>query len=307
MGFGALISKLSIFVLLMVVGYTVARMGIADKNFAKTASFLTLNIFLTGTILNSAITDMPELSGRELFVSLGIIILTEVMMYLVAIPASKLLKQSGEYRGLSTALLAVSNNMFVAFPVVSQLYGSEAMFYVSLSCLPMNLLLYTYGVWSIRSGEEKLSLHWKEVFSMPLISTIAAILLFLFKIQVPALGREIIGTLSAATLPLSMLVVGTSLGSIKLRDAFSDRQTYLIAAIRLLVCPVIVWLVVRLLTDNPALLAAAVITAASPSGIIVTSLSISYGKDAVYTSKNILASTVLSMLTIPLIVYILHL
>ena len=61
----------------------------------------------------------------------------------------------------------------------------------------------------------------------------------------------------------------------------------------------------RLLTSDPVLLTTAVVIAASPSAVIVSVLTIQYGRDAIFTSEGILHSTVLSMLTIPLIVYLL--
>ena len=307
MAIGELLIKMTIFLSLMVVGYAAARTKKVGPDFAKSAAWLTLNVFMTGTIINSAVSNVPDLSGRETFNMMAVLFVTLIIMYVVAALAAKLLGQDRGYEGLSFALMAVVNNMFIGLPVVQELCGSQAVLYVSMSCLPYNILLYTYGVWRIRSGSGKFSFKLRDMFSMPLISTIIAFVLFIFRIPVPKIGKELLNALAAGTMPLSMLVVGTSLGSVNLLDAFKGWRTYVMAAVRLLICPVIVWLVIHNMTDNSMLLTSAIITAASPSGIIVTALSINYGRDAVYTSKNILANTALSMVTIPLIVYILHL
>lgn len=307
MAIGELLIKMTIFLSLMVVGYAAARTKKVGPDFAKSAAWLTLNVFMTGTIINSAVSNVPDLSGRETFNMMVVLFVTLIIMYVVAALAAKLLGQDRGYEGLSFALMAVVNNMFIGLPVVQELCGSQAVLYVSMSCLPYNILLYTYGVWRIRSGSGKFSFKLRDMFSMPLISTIIAFVLFIFRIPVPKIGKELLSALAAGTMPLSMLVVGTSLGSVNLLDAFKGWRTYVLAAVRLLICPVIVWFVIHNMTDNSMLLTSAIITAASPSGIIVTALSINYGKDAVYTSKNILANTALSMVTIPLIVYILHL
>lgn len=307
MPIGELLIKMLIFLSLMVVGYAAARAKKVGPDFAKSASWLTLNVFLTGTIINSAVSNVPELSGRETLNMMLVLFVAVLLIYVVGILGAKLLRQDRNYEGLSFAVMAVVNSMFIGLPVVQAISGSEAVLYISMSCLPYNILLYTYGVWRIRFDGGNFSFKAREIFTMPLISTIIAFVLFAFSIPVPKVGKELLNALASGTMPLSMLVVGTSLGNVSLLDAFKDWRTYVMAAIRLLICPVIVWFVVRGMTDNPALLTAAVITAACPSGIVVTALSINYGKDAVYTSKNILANTALSMATIPLIIYLLHL
>lgn len=307
MAIGELLIKMTIFLSLMVVGYAAARTKKVGPDFAKSAAWLTLNVFMTGTIINSAVSNVPELSGKETVNMMVVLFVTLILMYVVAVLAAKLLRQDREHEGLSFALMAVVNNMFIGLPVVQELCGSQAVLYVSMSCLPYNILLYTYGVWRIRSGSGKFSFKLRDMLSMPLIATVIAFVLFIFRLPVPKIGRELLSALAAGTMPLSMLVVGTSLGAVNLLDAFKGWRTYVLAAVRLLICPVIVWLVIRGMTDNSMLLTSAVITAASPSGIIVTALSINYGKDAVYTSKNILANTALSMATIPFLVYLLGL
>lgn len=301
----ALLTKMLIFVALMVAGYAAARTKKLSPDFAKNASWLVLNIFMTGTIINSAVSNAPELTGRQLLNVMTVLFVTLGIMYAVAIVAARFLRLDKEHGGLGMALMAVVNNMFIGLPVVQELFGPQAVLYVSLSCLPYNLLLYTYGVWRIRAADEKFSFRFRDMMSVPLLATVAALVLFAFRVPVPAAGKELLSVLSGATMPLSMLVVGASLGSIRLSEAFRGWQTYALAAVRLLVAPVVTWLVIRTMTDNTLLLAASTIVAACPSGIIVTALSIHYGKDAVFVSKNILANTALSMITIPLIVYLL--
>ena len=108
--------------------------------------------------------------------------------------------------------------------------------------------------------------------------------------------------MSAATMPLSMIVIGSSLGSVSLLDAFKKGKLYLMCVLRLLLCPLLVWLLAGLITDDLMLRVTATIIAAAPSGVVVSVLAIQYDRDAVFTSEGVLLSTVFSMLTIPLIV-----
>ena len=99
-----------------------------------------------------------------------------------------------------------------------------------------------------------------------------------------------------------MIVIGSSLGSVSLLDAFRNWKLYVMCVIRLLLCPLLVWLLAGLVTEDLMLRATSTIIAASPSAVIISVLAIQYDRDVVFTSEGILLSTVFSMLTIPIIV-----
>jgi len=299
----ALITKMTIFVVLMVIGYLCAKGGIASAEFTRTTSKLVINLFMTGTILNSVLNTSLDVSGGALAEAMLVVTIAIVSCYLVAAIVSRLLPMEKEKRPLFELLVAVVNNMFIALPVVDSLFGATAVFYCSLSNLPYNILLYTYGVWRLKSGDSS-GVKLKDILSIPLIATISAILIFLLRIPMPNVVRELVGSIAGATMPLSMLVIGASLGSVSLAAAFTKWRTYVMSFCRLIVAPLIVWLICRNITADPVLLTTATIIAASPSGVVVSVLSLKYDKDAIFTSQGILQSTALAMFTIPAIVYL---
>ncbi|MCI6487800.1 MAG: AEC family transporter [Clostridiales bacterium] len=305
MDLSALLTKMVIFVVLMVIGYIGARTKLLNGEFTKAASKLTLNVFMSATILNSVIANPPELSGGELaevmlacFVSIG-------LGYLLSALIVRLLPFNRERKPLMELLISVTNTMFIGVPVAEPVFGSQAVFYIAMSCIPFNVLLYTYGVWRMNQSGERVKLHLKDMVSVPLIATLAALLIFVVKIPMPTVVKELCSTLSAATMPMSMLVIGSSLGRVSLLDAFKEKSLYFVSLVRLVLVPLLTLPVLRLITADPVLLGAMVIIAGCPSGIVVTVLAIQYGRDAEYTSKGILLNTVLSMVTLPALVYLL--
>ena len=159
-------------------------------------------------------------------------------------------------------------------------------------------------MYRLHGGGGKESIRLKDIFTVPLIATFVALVVFMLHPPVPGVLRELAGTMAAATMPLSMIVIGSSLGSVGLLDAFRNWKLYIMCFIRLLVCPLLVWLLTGLVTQDIVLRVTSTIIAASPSGVIVSVLAIQYDRDAVFTSEGILLSTVFSMLTIPLVIYI---
>lgn len=106
-------------------------------------------------------------------------------------------------------------------------------------------------------------------------------------------------------MPVSMIVIGATLGDVKLTDAFREKRVYILCLMRLVIIPAVTLFVLRMLTDNAELLASTVIMAACPSGVAVTVLALQYDYDATFTSKGVLATTVLSMVTLPVWAFIL--
>lgn len=305
MDMSALLTKMVIFVVLMVIGYIGVRTKLLNSEFTKAASKLTMNVFMTASILNSVIANPPQLSGGELakvmlacFVSVG-------FGYLISALVVRLLPFQRERKPLMELLISVTNTMFIGVPVAEPIFGSQAVFYIAMSCIPFNVFLYTYGVWRMNQSGERVKLNWKNMVSVPLIATMAALLIFVLNIPMPGVVKELCNTLSAATMPMSMLVIGSSLGGVSLLDAFKEKSLYFASLMRLVLVPLLTLPVLKLITTDPVLLGAMVIIAGCPSAVMVTVLAIQYGRDAEYTSKGILLDTFLSMATMPALVYFL--
>lgn len=306
MDFVALLNKMVVFLVLMVIGYVMARSGKIDRSAVKVLSSLTLNVFLTGSILKSTLDVGVELSWSELGRVFLIVWVTQVLGFAVAWLVARPMPVDKDHKPLFELLMALGNTMFVALPIADALFpGSNAVFYVSLTCLPFNVLLFTYGVWLLQSGRENARFRFRNILSVPLLAALAALILFLVKPPLPAAVRGLISTLAGATSPLSMLVIGASLGTVSLLDAFKNGKLYVASAVRLLVVPLITWLVVRLLTDDPVLLMTMTIVAGSPAAVVITVMANQYDRDPVYSAEGTLQSTALSLLTIPLLVWLL--
>lgn len=301
-----LITKMVTFGVLMVIGYVFARRDASDGSFTKAASSLVINVFMSATIINSVLATGQDLGGGKIAEVLLVMCVTLGLSYLIAAVIARLLPIEKEHRAGFELLMAVPNNMFIALPVVEELFGPAAVFYCGLSNIPFNLLLYTYGIWRLQKGEGDGKFPIKEILgSAPLLATLVGLILFVTKLPVPQPVKDLVSTMAGATMPLSMIVIGASLSTVSLLDAFKNGRFYFTSFVKLIVSPIIVWFACGLLTDDLVLRATGAIIAASSSGIIVTVLTIKHNGDAIFTSEGILQSTVLAMLTIPMLVYFL--
>ncbi|MBR1845665.1 MAG: AEC family transporter [Oscillospiraceae bacterium] len=300
-----LFDKMFIFLVLMAIGYFCARKGFMTPAFTKTASSLTINVFMSATILNAVLNTDMALSPGELGKALLVVCAMQLISYALAFLTARLPLER-QYNAEFELLMSFGNNLFIALPIVDGLFGPMAVFYVSLSSIPFNLYLYTYGVWRLKSGSGEQGLRLKDILSLPLGATFIGLALVLLHPSVPSAVRGLIGSMAGATMPMSMLVLGASLGKVSPLEAFRRKPLYINSLVRLVLAPLVVWLLLRFVTQDQVLLMTAVITAACPSAVIVSVLAIQYGKSGIYTAEGILHSTVLSMLSIPLLVWLLN-
>ena len=290
MDMAPVLTQMGILVFIMAVGFFCTKIGVTGPEFTRSGSKVVLNVLLGFTILDSVTSADMELS------------LADVGMDLAAYFA-RLLGGRSDRRGISAFAVAFSNTVFVGFPVIESIYGAEGILIATLSNIPFNLLVYTMGVAMINGSTKGMSV--KSALSAPLVATVIAVAFFMTGWKLPDPVVQCFDIIGNGTVPMSMLVVGASLGSISVKEALSDWRVYAVSLMRLVISPLIVWLVLRLFVHDEMLLGISMILASCPTAMIATALAIRAGRDEAYASQCIFVSTVLSAATMPLMIWLL--
>ena len=302
-----LFEKMAMLVILLALGYLCARLKLVGPEFNKGLSKLVINFFLVGMILSSVINKEMELTGAEALTGFLMLALMMLICFAIAWISPGVLRIKDGDKGMYRMLVAFMNNGFMGFPLVAAIYGESAVFFASLSNIPFNLLLYSAGVMLLREGSEGEKFKLRNAINAPLVATLIATIILVLKIPVPVIIDDTVDTISSATVPLSMMCIGLSLGSVSLKDAFVHPRLYGLSFVRLVVCPLIVWFVMSFFITNPVILGTIVILSACPSAVICSILGIENGRDGIESSEAVFLCTVLSMITIPLLVSVLNL
>ena len=302
-----LFEKMAMLVILLALGYLCARLKLVGPEFNKGLSKLVINFFLVGMILSSVINKEMELTGAEALTGFLMLALMMLICFAIAWISPGVLRIKDGDKGMYRMLVAFMNNGFMGFPIVAAIYGEGAVFFASLSNIPFNLLLYSAGVMLLREGSDGEKFKLRNAINAPLVATLIATIILVLKIPVPVIIDDTVDTISSATVPLSMMCIGLSLGSVSLKDAFVHPRLYGLSFVRLVVCPLIVWFVMNFFITNPVILGTIVILSACPSAVICSILGIENGRDGIESSEAVFLCTVLSMITIPLLVSVLNL
>lgn len=290
---------------LMLVGFVGVRRGLYPAGFSKAASALIVNIFLVGTIFQSICGRGTGLTAAQLPHVLWIVTLTILLSYALGFLSLRLL---GRRIHADTSLelsVSVMNNLLIGLPILQAVYGPTAVLFVGLTSLPFNLLLYTYGVWRLSSGGTSGVFRVRDILSPCVLATLAALVFFVLDLPVPAAADRLFSAVGACSMPLSMIVIGITMGSENLLEAIRDRRVYFIALVRLILAPALAWLLLRGLTENTLLLKSCVVVAGCPTGIVIPILTLRGGRDPLLASNAVIVTTLLSLLTLPALLVLL--
>ena len=201
---------------------------------------------------------------------------------------------------------AFSNPGFFGIPLVIASVGQNAVFYAAAFIAFLNIGQWTYGVSRLTGQPIREGFALKKLFRAPFVIAIAAgLLLFATQLPLPDIVRNCISTAAGLNTPLAMFTVGVYLAQTDLVKMFRHGSLYLVSAVRLLVIPLIAVLVLSLLPDSMQQMKTVLLIAVScPVGSNVAVYAQLHGKDYPRAVETVIISTLLSLATIPFVVWI---
>lgn len=296
MELGILVLKQTILMfLLMAVGYVVYRKKIISDSGAGELGKLLVNLAIPAVILNSCLTDYQAERFRNLCIAAVLSLLSLVLSMVIC----QILY--GNRHRLNNFGNAFSNAGFIGIPLVSAVLGEEAVFYVSAYVAFLNILQQTYGIWVITGSGD--SIRPKKVMRNPvLLAFILGMLLYVLPIPIPALVSSAVSYVAGLNTPLAMMILGIYLAQSSLKDVLCTAELYAASAVRLLLIPAITMAMLTILPVSTLIKMTVLIAAAAPVGANVAIFAQLYGQDYTYGAKLVCNSTILSIVTMPVLV-----
>ncbi len=197
---------------------------------------------------------------------------------------------------------AFSNAGFIGIPLVQASLGDEAVLYVSSYVAFLTILQWTYGVFVITKDKHYISP--KKIITSPVvISLLLGLSLFVFSIELPTVMTTVIKSVSAMNGPLAMIIMGSYLAQMPIKEIAKGKVVYTCALVRLVVIPVICLAVLSLLPkDYEMIKMTLLIVAAAPVGANVSIFAQAHGKDYLRSVKIVCFTTICCIITLPLTV-----
>lgn len=291
--------KVFVMFLMMGVGYICYNKRIITSRGA--AQLTNLLLYIVGPCL--IITALQANSGS---VGTGNILLT-IVLFLGGMLATALLMQlvfgtqTQKRAGMLRYGVVYSNCGFIGLPLAQAILGNAGVLYASACIVAFNLLTWTHGYILLGGGENRQSMLKNALLNPGTISFVVGLPLFAFSFQIPKPIMATMDSIGAMNTPLAMIVVGTYLAKLNLKEIFSDREVLKVTVLRLVVVPAVFLVPLWLLQPESGVLITTVLLMSAPVGMNSVLFAIKLGNDVSLACKMVAMSTLFSIFTMPVV------
>lgn len=310
--------KVGLLFIIIALGFVCQRVKLLTEEANKCMADIVMYFVTPCVIINAfSATLYPKEELLGILKNIGLVAVIAVAVHAVMILAVTVIFRfkSEDRKRLMRFAAVFSNAGFIALPLAQALIDTpethEGALYAAVYLAVFNIALWTWG-YADMSGESS-GMNWRKILLNPGIIGVVLGLFFFTSplymtvggeagLRLPSVVAGAIAALSALNLPLPMLMVGFYLGKADLLAAFKDGWSYLCIALRLLVFPLATLGVLYLCGVRGNVLLVSVIGACAPVGATATIFAAKFGRDTELSVRLVSLSTVLSMLTMPLIV-----
>ena len=287
---------------IVIVGYAAGRLGYMGGEFDKKLSSLVINFTCPALILASAMTgDLPD--RRLILPLLGISALTYVLLTGVAFLLPRLLTKKKDDEGIVGFALMFGNVGFMGYPVVASIFGQQAVFYAAVLNVVNTFAVFTIGTILILGdlGDGK-HFQKKVLYSTPMLSAYLAMLIVALGIDnIPNIISQPLTMIGNITVPAALLIIGSSMSQLSARTMLGNMTIYTTTVFRLLLIPIALYFLCSALGFDPYVVNINTMVVAMPVATYGTILCLKYNRDTTLITEVTLITTLLSMLTIPLL------
>lgn len=197
------------------------------------------------------------------------------------------------------------NTGYIGFPVLNSVLGSEGVIYGSIFNIFFVIFVWTYGVMLYKGQLEKGYLK-KELISLLLNPSIIAVIiglsLLIFDIKIKGSLLISIKSIGNITGPLSMFIIGVILANVKFQHFLKDWTLYYGIAIKLIIIPLIIYLLSLTLKDSSNAVYSVIIMTAMPASAMTSILAENFNKEKEFAAVIVAATTLISLLTVPFLI-----
>ena len=198
---------------------------------------------------------------------------------------------------------AFSNAGFMGIPLITAVVGEGAVFYIAGFVALLNILQWTYGQAILGDAQAAKPLG---VLKNPLVIAFAVgLLLYFLPITLPGIFTNAVSSVAACNAPVAMVILGVLLGNISPKRMFLSKEAWLVSGVRLLLIPLLTVLLLKVFPGVPGeMRAALIIAAAAPVGSNLAVYVQRQGGDSQAAAGMVCLSTILSIITMPLVLLV---
>jgi len=290
--------QIMMMVILMAVGILCAKVNLIDQDTNKKLSSFVLMLVNPLVIFLSYQRSFDKKLLQGLLLSFGLALLS----YSISLIVTHTIYRNKKENTFAVEKYAsvYTNSGFIGIPLVQGVFGLEGVFYLTAYLTIFNLLVWTHGV-IVMSGKRDFTSIKRAMVSPAFSAIILGFLSFLIRFELPELLSVSLHMLGSTNTPLAMIVAGVSMSQANIGKILKDGRIYKLCFVRLIVIPLLVMFTFTFFDLPVILTGTSTIAVACPVAANIILFAYRYERDSLYAAELFAATTVLSMLTMPLL------
>lgn len=303
-----LITQLGMFVIYILAGIILIRTRVLNRENMEVVSRLVIKLALPVMIFTNTVNGVDrEMLFHSLSI-LGIAFFMYIGLFGLSFLSGKLFHLQGDHQQLYSAMGAFGNVGFMGIPIVTSIFPERGMLYISVFTIIDQLMLWTVGVrLTSKAGDKSGSFNVKKLINPVTVAIATALIFILTGISLPEILNTAFSKIGATATPLAMIYLGGVFACMDVGKYICKLDYYGIVVIKMLIFPVIFYLILALLPISAEIRMTMTLTSAMPVMSSVVMMANAYGTDGDYAMGGILVTTVCSIVTLPVVYWILQL
>ena len=292
-----LFKQLIIMFAMLALGVWMKRSKMMSETTFKELGVFLLYVISPIVVFRGYLVAPTQVNTMRLLVSFG----ASFVLLLMTIGIATLIYRKD---GLSIFASIFTNSGFMGIPLVVALFSQEAVFVLSPFLSWLFVIQWTLGI--VVVTKDPRSMSFKKVILNPvIIATIVGVIVYFLHIPIPEVLDEFLSRIGVMLMPVAMIVLGSSFAHLSFKNVFLDARVWLMVLVRLFVLPLFVVVALSVIAKDFELVAYTLLVAMSaPIGANVAILAQQYNKDTTLAASQIMLTTLFSIISMPLMVFI---
>lgn len=288
--------------IMIFMGLIIVKANLLKAEDSKILSVTVLYLIIPCVIINAFQVNYTKDTVQGLLITLAASVLTQIILLIVISVSGKFL----HLNEVEIASIYYSNSGNLIVPIVTFILGKEWVLY---GCVFMSVQLVFIWTHCKKIISRESTYDWRKiVLNINMISIAIGIVLFLTRIHLPAIINNTLSAVGSMIGPASMIVTGMLFAGMDLKQIFANKRVYFVSFLRLIIVPVIALFLIKcsqlstLSSNGNKLMLIVFLAIITPSASTVTQMCQVYGNDSQYASAINVVTTLLAIITMPLMV-----
>ena len=288
--------------IMIFMGFIIVKAKLLKAEDSKILSVIVLYLIIPCVIINAFQVDYTPQTVKGLLIALAGSVMTQVILLIVV----SILGRVFHLNEVEVASIYYSNSGNLIVPIVMFILGKEWVLY---GCIFMSVQLVFIWTHCKKIISRESVYDWRKiVLNINMISIAIGIILFLTRIHLPAIINNTLSAVGSMIGPASMIVTGMLFAGMDFKQIFANKRVYFVSFFRLIIVPVIALFLIKcsqlstFSSNGNKLMMIVFLAIITPSASTVTQMCQVYGNDSQYASAINVVTTLLAIVTMPLMV-----